>query len=135
MATPKTLERAAYAYLARYAAPANHLRRILLARVARSARVHGTDPGEGATAVEALIARLSDLGYLDDSAYALAMARRLFRRGTSLTGIRARLRAKGVGAEDANAARIDSVGTKPASGDPCSVMTGISPTCTIMKMP
>ena len=103
-ATPKTLERAAYAYLARYAAPANHLRRILLARVARSARVHGTDPGEGAAAVEALIARLSDLGYLDDSAFALAMARRLFRRGTSLYGIRARLRAKGVGAEDADAA-------------------------------
>ena len=32
------------------------------------------------------------------------MARRLFRRGTSLYGIRARLRAKGVGAEDADAA-------------------------------
>jgi len=104
VATPKTLERAATAYLARYAAPAGHLRRILLARVARSARVHGTDPAEGAAAVEALIARLSDLGYLDDSAFALAMARRLFRRGTSLYGIRARLRAKGVGAEDADAA-------------------------------
>jgi len=104
VATPKTLERAATAYLARYAAPAGHLRRILLARVARSARVHGTDPGEGAAAVEALIVRLSDLGYLDDSAFALAMARRLFRRGTSLYGIRARLRAKGVGAEDADAA-------------------------------
>jgi regulatory protein len=103
-ATPKTLERAAYAYLARYAAPAGHLRRILLARVARSVRVHGTDPGAGATAVEALIVRLSDLGYLDDSAFALAMARRLFRRGTSLYAIRARLRAKGVGAEDADAA-------------------------------
>ncbi len=104
VATPETLERAAYAYLARYAAPANHLRRGLMARVARSARFHGTDPDAGGAAVEALIARLSDRGHLDDCAYALAMARRLFRRGTSLYGIRARLRAKGVGAEDADAA-------------------------------
>lgn len=104
VATPETLERAAHAYLARYAAPAGHLRRILLARVARSARFHGTDPEAGAAAVEALIARLAGLGLLDDSAYALAMARRLTRRGASLYGIRARLRAKGVGAEDADAA-------------------------------
>lgn len=104
MATPETLERAAYAYLARYAAPAGHLRRILLARVARSARFHGTDPAAGAVAVEAIVARLSDQGLLDDSAYALAMARRLFRRGTSRHAIRARLRAKGVEARDADAA-------------------------------
>ncbi len=104
VATPETLERAAHAYLARYAAPAGHLRRILLARVARSARFHGTDPAAGAAAVEALIDRLAGLGLLDDSAYALAMARRLNRRGASLAGIRARLRAKGVGAEDADAA-------------------------------
>ncbi|HEX9768623.1 MAG TPA: RecX family transcriptional regulator [Kiloniellales bacterium] len=104
VATPETLERAAYAYLARYAAPAGHLRRILLARVARSARFHGTDPAAGAVAVEAIVARLSDQGLLDDSAYALAMARRLFRRGTSRHAIRARLRAKGVEARDADAA-------------------------------
>lgn len=104
VATPETLERAAYAYLARYSAPAGHLRRILLARVARSARFHGTDRADGAATVEALVRRLSDKGYLDDAAYALAMARRLFRRGTSRHAIRARLRAKGVGAEDADAA-------------------------------
>jgi regulatory protein len=104
VATPESLERAAHNYLARYAAPAAHLRRILLARVARSARFHGTDPEAGAGAVEALIARLAGLGLLDDSAYALAMARRLARRGASLAGIRARMRAKGVGPEDAEAA-------------------------------
>ncbi len=104
MATPENLERAAYTYLARYAAPAAHLRRILLARVARSARFHGTDPQAGAAAVEALVARLADLGLLDDTAYAQAMARRLARRGAALAGVRARLRAKGVGAEDAEAA-------------------------------
>ena len=104
MATPESLERAAHAYLARYSAPAAHLRRLLLARVARSARFHGTDPEAGAAAVEALIARIARSGLLDDSAYALAMARRLARRGASLAGIRARLRAKGVGSDDAAAA-------------------------------
>jgi regulatory protein len=104
VATPENLERAAYAYLARYAAPAAHLRRILLARVARSARFHGTDPQAGTATVEALVARLADLGLLDDTAYAQAMARRLARRGAALAGIHARLRAKGVGAEDAAAA-------------------------------
>jgi len=104
VATPETLERAAYGYLARYAASAQHLRRLLMARVTRSARFHGTDPEAGAGAVDALIARLSDRGYLDDSAYALARARGLFRRGTSLYGIRAKLRAKGLGEEETNAA-------------------------------
>ncbi len=104
VATPETLERAAYGYLARYAAPAGHLRRILLARVARSARFHGTDPAAGAAAAEAIVAKLSAKGYLDDAAYARATARRLIRRGTSRHAIRARLRAKGVGAEDAEAA-------------------------------
>jgi regulatory protein len=104
VATPETLERAAYAYLARYSASAEHLRRILLARVARSARFHGTDPADGAAAVEGIVRWLCDQGYLNDGAYALAMARRLLRRGASRHAIRARLRAKGVGAENADSA-------------------------------
>lgn len=104
VASPEWLERAAYAYLARYSAPAGHLRRILLARVARSARFHGTDPEAGAAAVAGLVARLSAQGLVDDSAYARAMARRLMRRGLSRLAIHARLRAKGVGADDAEAA-------------------------------
>lgn len=103
-ATPESLERAAYAYLARYSAPAGHLRRILLARVARSARFHATDPAAGAAVVEAIVARLRDQGLLDDPAYAHATARRLLRRGAPRRAIGARLRAKGVGAEDAAAA-------------------------------
>lgn len=104
VATPETLERAAQAHLARYAASAEHLRRLLLARVARSAWVHGTDRAAGAAAVEALIARLSARGHLDDAAYAQALARSLNRRGRSLAGIRAKLRAKGVGADETDAA-------------------------------
>ena len=116
VATPEALERSAQAYLARYAAPSAHLRRLLLAKVARSARVHGTDPETGAAAVEALIDRLAGLGLLDDSAYAQGMARRLFRRGTSAYGIRARLRAKGVGAADAEAA-VRALGQEAADPD------------------
>ncbi|MDH3474848.1 MAG: RecX family transcriptional regulator [Rhodospirillales bacterium] len=98
-ATPEYLERAALYYLERYAAPAAHLRRLLLAKVARSARFHGTDPEAGAAAVEALIARLTDAGLLDDAAYAAARVRSLHRRGASARGIRGRLAAKGVAPE------------------------------------
>jgi regulatory protein len=49
-ATPAYLEKAALFYLERYAAPAEHLRRLLLAKVARSARFHGTDAEAGAAA-------------------------------------------------------------------------------------
>jgi len=104
VASPAGLERAAYAYLARYGAPAGHLKRILLARVARSARFHGTDSEAGAAAVEAIVARFCALGLVDDDAYARAMARRLMGRGLSRSAIRARLRVKGVGADAAEAA-------------------------------
>ena len=63
-ATPAYLKKAALFYLERYAAPAGHLRRLLLAKVARSARVHGTDPEDGAAAVEALIGRLTTAGHV-----------------------------------------------------------------------
>lgn len=95
-ATPAYLERAALFYLERYAAPAAHLRRLLLAKVARSARAHGTDPEAGAEAVEALIERLTQAGLLDDKAYAAARARSLHRRGGSAYAIRGKLAAKGV---------------------------------------
>jgi regulatory protein len=86
-------------YLERYAAPAEHLRRLLLAKVARSARFHGTDAEAGAAAVGELIARLTRVGLLDDGAYAAARARSLARRGASARGIRSRLLQKGVAPE------------------------------------
>ncbi len=95
-ATPSYLEKAALFYLERYAAPAEHLRRLLLAKVARSARVHQTDAEAGAAAVTELIARLTRAGLLDDAAYAMARARSLARRGASARGIRSRLLHKGV---------------------------------------
>ena len=95
-ATPEYLERAALYYLERYAAPAAHLGRILMAKVRRSASHHGTDPEAGAAAVEALIAKLRAGGLLDDEAYARARVTSLRRRGESARAIRGRLRAKGV---------------------------------------
>lgn len=94
--TPDYLERAALYHLDRWASSAESLRRVLLRKVARSAAAHGTDPAEGAAAVEALLAKLQAKGLLDDAAYAAGRARALRRRGASAAGVRAKLAAKGV---------------------------------------
>lgn len=96
VATPQYLRSAALHYLDRYATSAAHLRRLLLAKVERSARAHGTERPEGAAAVERLIADLVRAGLLDDRRYAAERARILFRRGASARAIRADLLAKGV---------------------------------------
>ena len=67
-ATPRYLENAALHYLERFATSAENLRRVLMRKVDRSARAHGTDPDEGAAAVEALIERFVRAGLLDDDA-------------------------------------------------------------------
>jgi len=95
-ATPKALERSALYYLDRYDTASGHLRRLLMAKVTLSARLYGTDPAEGADAVEQLIQRFLAAGVLDDSRFARERLRSLRARGTSQAMIRARLRAKGV---------------------------------------
>ena len=99
-ATPKYLRNSALHYLDRYASSSAHLRRLLLAKVTRSARAHDTDPEAGMAAVEALIAELLGAGLLDDTRYALERARILHRRGASARAIRAGLLAKGIEAGD-----------------------------------
>ena len=103
-ATPKRLARGALAYLDRYAASSGQLRRILMGRVERSARLHDTDRKEGAAAVEAIIARLQTQGLLNDRAYAAAKAASLQRRGQSLKAIAAYLARKSLGKDDIAAA-------------------------------
>ncbi|HJT06410.1 MAG TPA: RecX family transcriptional regulator [Stellaceae bacterium] len=98
-ATASHLENAALHYLERFSSSSANLRRVLLRKVARSARAHGTDPTEGAGLVEAIIARYLQSGLLDDAAYAAQKAASLRRRGTSLYGIRGKLALKGVEAE------------------------------------
>ncbi len=98
-ATAKYLRDSARYYLGRYATSSAHLRRLLLNKVARSARAHGTDAVAGAAAVDALIAELLDAGLLDDARYAEDRALALFRRGASARAIRGALLAKGVASE------------------------------------
>lgn len=103
-ATAKHLENVALWYLQRFAASADSLRRVLMRRVDRSARAHGTDREEGTATVEQIIERFRLSGLLDDRVYAEGRARSLHRRGVSGQGIRARLLAKGVAAADIEAA-------------------------------
>ncbi len=98
-APAKSLRNSALHYLDRYATSSAHLRRLLLAKVARSARAHGTDPQAGAAAVDALIAEFLGAGLLDDARYADDRALALFRRGASARVIRGALLAKGVASE------------------------------------
>jgi regulatory protein len=115
-ATASYLENAALHYLERFASSSANLRRVLMRKVARSARAHGTDPAEGAGLVDAIIARYLQSGLLDDAAYAAQKAASLRRRGTSRFGIRGKLAVKGVGAEliDAALVRLDD---EQGSGD------------------
>jgi len=102
-ATPQSLHNAALFYLERFSTSAENLRRVLIRRVERSARVHETDRAEGLAVVDDLIARFRESGLLDDRAYAAARAKTLRRRGMPSRLIRARLRQKGVGDDDADA--------------------------------
>ncbi|SMF06861.1 regulatory protein [Tistlia consotensis] len=95
-ATPERLEKAALAYLERYAASSGSLRRVLARRVRRSAELHGTDPAEGAAAIEAIVGKLTRAGFLDDDAFARGLAESLQRRGLSQRAIARRLAAKGL---------------------------------------
>jgi len=96
--SPSDLERAALTYLSRYATSVANLRQVLWRRVKRSAKAHDTDCEQAAAWIEALLERLTGLGYLDDRGFAQSQLRRLRRRGSSRASIRAKLMAKGIGA-------------------------------------
>lgn len=98
------LEAAAVAYLARYAASAEQLRRVLMRRVAKAVRAGLAERPEGAALVEAVVARLVGQRLVDDRGFAEGKARSLHRRGLSLAAIAAALGAKGVAREDIEAA-------------------------------
>ena len=98
------LDRAALHYLERYASSAANLRRILMRRVQKSAEAHGTDPADGETLVDALIARYRKSGLLDDAGFAQMRAESLHRQGASRRMTKAKLAAKGVAADDIDTA-------------------------------
>lgn len=96
--TPARLEQAGLNYLARFAASAAHLRRVLMRRVRLSEVNHGTDSAILAQAVSTLIERWIAAGLLDDGGYAEAKAASLHRRGLPRSRIRAKLQEKGIAA-------------------------------------
>ena len=103
-ATPARLERGALHYLERYATSTENLRRVLMRRVQRSAMIHGTDPEEGRGHVDAVIAKLSENGLLNDRMYAETRAVTMHRQGKGKRAIRQYLSMKGVEEADACAA-------------------------------
>ncbi|CAK0765110.1 Regulatory protein RecX [Azospirillaceae bacterium] len=106
--TEQSLEDAAVAYLERYAASETGVRRVLMARVDRSFRLHGTNRDQGRLWVEALIERFRRLGFLNDAAYARTKALSLRRRGASTRAIRDRLAAQGIAPDLTQAALIEA---------------------------
>lgn len=116
-ATPKSLENAAAYYLQRFATSRAHLRRVLMRRVERSARAHGTDPAEGARAIEDILDKFERLGLLDDAAYAEMRARSLRHRGASARLIAAQLMQKGLDADAVDTA-LAAADTEDGAEDP-----------------
>ncbi|CCG42559.1 regulatory protein RecX [Magnetospirillum molischianum] len=102
--TASYIENAAMHYLERFASSRANLRRVLMTKVRRSLAHWGGEPAEAEAVVDAVLLRLTGLGYLDDAVYADIKVRGLARRGGSLRAIRATLSAKGVEAETVAAA-------------------------------
>ncbi|MEL6341686.1 MAG: RecX family transcriptional regulator [Myxococcota bacterium] len=83
-------------YIERYVPCSGQLRRALMKRVNRGLAEHGGDREEALEWVEAVIARMTEIGAIDDEEYARAWARSYHNRGVALRDIRGRLRKKGL---------------------------------------
>ena len=105
----KLLE-AALNHLARYAASEAGMARVLARRLDRWARVNASTAADGAdiaaatrrakAAIPGVIARLKELGALNDEAFAASRAKRLSREGKSRRATLAHLAAKGIRAPE-----------------------------------
>jgi regulatory protein len=94
--TPAYLQRAALAYLERYASSAENLRRVLRRKVDKRCRLRGEDPAAFHEMIDEVVAKSLRSGLIDDSRYAEARVATLRRRGGSARAIQAKLTAKGV---------------------------------------
>ncbi len=97
----ESLQRLALFYVGRYATTRSKLRGYLERKVSERG---WTGPGPD---LGRLVERLTELGYIDDSAFASARAASLQRRGYGERRIRQALHAAGIGDEDAEGARED----------------------------
>lgn len=91
---------AALAYLARRPASAAQMVRVL----ERRARRAGVELADAQETIRGVVARLVEVGLVDDAAFAASRVRRLGEGGKSTRAIAAHLAAKGVSAEVARAA-------------------------------
>lgn len=94
------LDELALHYVSRFATS----RAKLATYLGRKIRERGWD-GEPAADIAALVERLARLGYVDDSAFALAKSRALTSRGYGAGRVRQALHVAGIGEEEAVAAR------------------------------
>lgn len=94
------LERTALHYVGRYATTKARLRSYLTRKV----RERGWE-GEGRPPIDRLVDRVSGLGYIDDSAFAIARAASLGRRGYGQRRVNQALQAAGIEEEDAGPAK------------------------------
>jgi len=94
--TTAYLQRAALAYLERYASSAENLRRVLRRKVSNRCRLRGEDPAAFQDMIDEVVAKSLRSGLIDDTRYAEARVATLRRRGGSARAIQAKLSAKGV---------------------------------------
>ena len=94
--TPAYLQRAALAYLERYASSAENLRRVLKRKVDKRCRLRGEDPAEFQEMIDEVVAKSLRTGLIDDTRYAAARVSTLRRRGGSARAIGAKLAQKGI---------------------------------------
>lgn len=97
--TQSYLENVSLHYLERYSSSSTNLRRVLMRRIHRSTAHWGDDLENAVAHMEQVLSKLTRLGYLDDSRYALAKAGALRARGGSTMKVKAGLAAKGVDKE------------------------------------
>lgn len=97
----RRLDELALFYVGRFATS----RARLVSYLRRKLAERGWD-GVGEPDPQAVVERLAGLGYIDDSAFALAKARSLTTRGYGAGRVRQSLHAAGIGAEDSAGARL-----------------------------
>lgn len=103
-ATHAYLEGVALWYLERFPGSEARVRQVLRKRVARSVAELETDPQVGAENLEAVVAKLLRLGFIDDERFAHSRVRSLRSRGKSARAILATLRKQGISSELARVA-------------------------------
>jgi len=98
-ASASNLANVAEYYLARFQATEAMVRDVLMRRLRRSERLHGTDPHDLMPAIDDICARYKRIGLIDDAVYARSQVQSLFGRGLPPFRIRQRLMSKGVAAD------------------------------------